>query len=332
MNQKMNNDLGFTSDPWDVKTLSYPTANRLFYPLNDKCYVSKEQSTGHPVFFVTMDGTANIDLPKRYHGFSLKIQHNDDNSTHLICTLNDIESQDKFSILAKSVAKDTVGLEGFVLLEKAINTINEISSFYKLDNKKLTYEEYIGLWGELYFLYFELMPVLNASKNAIDYWIGPTGKKNNSAKQDFTFDELAFELKTTMSGGSKDIRISSKDQLDKITNELYLVHIFVNQIDSDDGHSLQEIIDLIREKLISDHIAELAFISKVEPLRSRANEKQLKEKLKFIGLNTYLVGDNFPSLTHKNVHEGIIETKYTISSASIKSFIMEKTIKEIIND
>jgi hypothetical protein len=67
-------------------------------------------------------------------------------------------------------------------------------------------------------------------------------------------------------------------------------------------------------------------------LRSRANEKQLKEKLKFIGLNTYLVGDNFPSLTHKNVHEGIIETKYTISSASIKSFIMEKTIKEIIND
>ena len=330
MNLKMNNDLGFTSNPWNVETLSYPAANRLFYPLNDKCYVSKEPNTGRLVFFVTMDGIINIDLPKKYQGFSLKIQHNEDNSTHLLCTLNDIESQDKFSILAKSVAKDTVGLEGHILLEKAISLINEISSFFKLDNKKLTYEEYIWLWGELYFLYFELMSELNSPKNAIDYWIGPTGKKHNTAKQDFTFDELAFELKTTMSGGSKDIRISSKDQLDKITNELYLVHIFVNQVDSNDGHSLQEIIDLIREKLASDHLTELDFTKKVEPLRSRANDKQLKDKLKFIGLNIYLVGENFPSLTHENVHEGIIETRYTISSASITSFITKKTIKEII--
>ena len=52
--------------------------------------------------------------------------------------------------------------------------------------------------------------------------------------------------------------------------------------------------------------------------------------MKFIGLNIYLVGENFPSLTHENVHEGIIETRYTISSASITSFITKKTIKEII--
>ena len=326
----MNKDIGFTENPWDVENLSYPDAVRLFYPLNNKCYVSKEPKTGQLVFFVASKGTITLELPKKHHGFSLKIVHNDDNTSHLYCILNDIDSMDKFNILAKSVAKDTVSLEGHLLFEKSIKVINELSSFFKPDNKKLTYAEYIGLWGELYFLYFDLMSKLENPVNAIDYWIGPTGKTNNSAKQDFTFDEFAFEIKTTMSGESKDIKISSKDQLDKITNQLYLVHIFINYADNADGYSLQQIVDLVRGELSSHQTTELDFIRKSEPLLSRANDKQLNDKMKFINYDIYYIDDNFPCLTSKNIPEGIMETKYIISSSSIRSFITKKTIKGII--
>ena len=63
---------------------------------------------------------------------------------------------------------------------------------------------------------------------------------------------------------------------------------------------------------------------------SKASDKQLKQKLQYMDSIIYLVDDNFPALNHKNIPEGIIETKYIISSASIRSFITKKTIKEII--
>ena len=135
-----------------------------------------------------------------------------------------------------------------------------------------------------------------------------------------------------MAGSDKDIRISSKDQLDKITERLYLIHLFVNQTDSHDGNSLQEIFDLIRERLSQHKISDLEFFQKAEPFRSRASDQQLHDKLSFSGLNIYLVEENFPLLTNKNIREGIISVKYTISASSIIPFIINKTIKDLINE
>jgi hypothetical protein len=329
MIQKMNEDVGFLSNPWEAETLSYPVANRLFYPLNDKCYVSKESPSGRLVFFVTAQGEIKIDLSNKYKTFSLHTD-NSNNSTHLICTLNDVNFSEYFVILAKSIAKDTCGLEGQVLFEKTIDVVNDMSSLFKTDNKKLTFSEYIGFWGELYFLFFELMPNIDDPKKAIDYWIGPTGKKQNTAKQDFTFDDLAFEIKTTMAGSSKDIKISSKDQLDKITDKLYLAHLFINRTDSLNGYSLQDLFNLIQDKLPSNQNSDLAFSRKAEPFMSRANHEQLNDKLHFTGLNIYDVNEDFPKLTHEEVGESILDVKYTISSASIKSFLIDESIGDII--
>ena len=328
----MNSDATFTSDPWEAESLSYPSAVRTFYDGNGNCYASKESGSGQLLFFVTAEGRFDLDIPKKYQGFSLEIKVNPNDTTHLICTLNDIKLSEYFAQLAKSVAKDTCGCEGRILIEKTIETINNWSSLFKPDKKRLSFEEYIGFWGELYFLYFELMPNVEFPENIPRYWTGPTGQSQNTAKQDFTFDNIAFELKTTMAGSDKDIRISSKDQLDKITERLYLIHLFVNQTDSHDGNSLQEIFDLIRERLSQHKISDLEFFQKAEPFRSRASDQQLHDKLSFSGLNIYLVEENFPLLTNKNIREGIISVKYTISASSIIPFIVNKTIKDIINE
>ncbi len=328
MNQKTTNvDVGFTSNPWKEETLSYPSACRLFYPLNDRCYVSKDAS-GALIFFVTTNGKFRFELSKKYHGFSLELIVNEDNKTHLVCKLSDVDLQDKFSILAKSVAKDTCELDGQVLLEKAIDVINSWSSFFKPDKKGLTKEEHIGIWGELYFLLFQLMPILHDQEKAVEYWIGPTGKTENRAKQDFTLDHYAFELKTTLAGGSKDIKISSKDQLDKITPELYLVNLYANETNSDEGISLEEINALILKKLTPN--TEIDYIKKSHYFMDKANDKQKKEKFLYTGSTIYHVEENFPRLDNTNIPSGIIDVKYIISAASIRSFIINKSIGDII--
>ena len=54
-------------------------------------------------------------------------------------------------------------------------------------------------------------------------------------------NNLAIETKTSLSGDGSLIRISSLDQLQKVTDKLYLTHIFINQSSEDAlGKSLND--------------------------------------------------------------------------------------------
>ena len=46
---------------------------------------------------------------------------------------------------------------------------------------------------------------------------------------------MALETKTTLSGDGDAIKISSLEQLTKITDYLYLIHIFLNLSDEETG-------------------------------------------------------------------------------------------------
>ena len=239
-----NDDIGFKTDPWEENDqLLYPNKCRLFYPKNEDCWVSIEDKTGNLIFFVRADGILDLDKNKKYKGFTTSVEKMiNENQTWLLCILNDSVLQDKFNLLAKSVAKDTLGLKGQNLILKAADIIDEWASFFKPSMSGLRDEEYIGIWGELYVLNHEILKC-HEPKDAIDFWIGPTGPTANTAKQDFTLNNLAIELKTTRSGGSKDIKISSKHQLDKMTEHLYLVHLFINESTEITAYSLKELYE-----------------------------------------------------------------------------------------
>ena len=89
-------------------------------------------------------------------------------------------------------------------------------------------------------MYF-LLDILQSKFSLYDsvrFWIGPEGKK-----QDFTLNNMALETKTTLSGDGDAIKISSLEQLTKITDYLYLIHIFLNLSDEETGNSLRKIYE-----------------------------------------------------------------------------------------
>ena len=82
-----------------------------------------------------------------------------------------------------------------------------------------------------------LSPVVGFG-DALRSWIGQQGKK-----QDFTLNDLAIETKTTLSGDSNLIKISSYEQLQKVTKKLYLLRMQINKTEINEGFSLKSMYE-----------------------------------------------------------------------------------------
>ena len=326
---KMSKNILWLDKPWDDNdNLSYPHLNKVLYVGNGHCEVSKQGPLGDLIFFVTTKDIIKIDKSKKYKGFSTSMETSRTH-TRLICKLYDSSLKKQFTALAKAVAKGTADLEGKFLIEGASRIIQEWSTFFSPSREGLTREEYIGIWGELYILNNEILNIFDP-EHAISFWTGSLSKDSDLGKKDFTLNNKELEIKSTMSDGSSDIYISSKDQLDKNTDNLYLLHLFLSESDENNGQSLQELYDSILEKLNLDSSAELDFIDKVKYYIEKADIKQLNNKLCYSKHNLYEVNDRFPCLNSKNVLPGITQVKYKISPSSLDSFLIKKSIKEII--
>ena len=325
----MSKNTMWLDNPWDNSDdLHYPSLNKILYVSNGHCEVSKQGTMDDLIFFVTAEGVLKIDKSKKYKGFSTSM---DISKTHtrLICKLNDRSLKEQFTTLAKAVAKGTVGIKGENLIHRTAEIIRQWSTFFEPSRVGLLPKEYIGIWGELYTLHHEILNIYEP-EHAIDFWAGALSKVTDSGKKDFTLNNLELEVKTTMSGGSSDIHISSKDQLDKNTDNLYLLHLFVNETDGQNSHSLKDLHNAIEDKLKSDDTSRIDFIEKAKFFMEKASEKQLTNKLCYSSCKIYEVKDDFPRLTNKNILPGITEVKYKISPSSLDAFLIKKSIKEII--
>ena len=72
------------------------------------------------------------------------------------------------------------------------------------------------------------------------------------------------------------------------------------------------------------------FLNKASALYGKASEEQLETKFNFISMEVYEVKDGFPSLTNDNTHSAIISTKYDLNPSSLKSYLTEIDIQELI--
>jgi hypothetical protein len=246
----------------------------------------------------------------------------------LVCTLtsNDIEIQSKFSIVTKDIAYKCSGLTGNLLFNKVIELIQSWANFLKPQRTGLTEAEYIGLWGELYAL-SELFLDQYTPPDSLRFWVGPEGKK-----QDFTLNKLAVEVKTSFSSEARRITISSLEQLDKITERLYILHIVANPSVSKDGYSLKNLYDSCLYKISKDLSSELVFLQKVTDLYSEASEKQLNSNNILISLACYEVTDTFPCLRREDVPFSISNLNYDLIVSAIKNHESQISIEEIIKN
>jgi len=317
----------FKDDPWsELSDPAYPSGRQL-YVNDDRFWVSRNES-GQILFFIHEKEVVNVRAIENLAGVELEVSDFNGHSSRLICTLTVDEDQlkDKFAIVAKDVAYHCSQYSGVQLFLKVQERIKSWAQFLKPVSSGLSHAEFVGLWGELYAVSEVLMDSVPA-RDAVRFWVGPDGKK-----QDITLNTMAIEVKTSLSGDPKVIKISSLDQLDKSGDELYLLRVVASPCGEEVGLSLKDLYERCLGEISGDGASEALFLQKISQLYGKADKFQLNDAFLLSSLSMYRVGEGFPSLTSQKVPAGVVRAMYDISISSISDFEVSEDIKGIISN
>ena len=319
-----NFDNFFNEDPWaEISGPIFPMGRQLY--VKDQRFWVSINDNGEYVFFVHEEGLHEINEVKDLSDLDVQVEF-PGKGTMLIYTLKDEILKDKFSTIIKSVAHNTSGFNGKKLLEEVSKEVLSWADFLRPSRRGLTRSELIGLWGELYIL-SEILTQTYSIDDSVRFWIGPEGKK-----QDFTLNNLAIETKTTLSGDGDSIRISSLDQLNKITEELFLMHVFINLSDSSSGNCLKNMYEDLLKKIGDDTHLKNIFEVKISTLYGKATIDQLDERFDFIKYDLYQVSEDFPKITFENTSVAITRARYSINTAALLQFKVEQELSELLDE
>jgi len=317
----------FNDDPWvALNNLCYPEGRRLY--LNDERFWVSADVDGRIMLFVHEVGDINLKALENLASLNVFIDHSFLGATRLCCTLvdEDDDLQNKFSIVAKDIAYSCSKFSGNELLSKVQLRIKSWANFLKPSRTGLSNSEYVGFWGELY-VFSQYLLKLHLANDAVRFWLGPEGKK-----QDITLNTTAIEIKTSMSGDSRSIKISSIDQLEKVTSSLFLLHLIGSPSVDGHGFSLLDLYESCFELVKHDMEAETLFLNKVSRLYGKANSQQLNNSISIISETMFTVIDDFPLLNSKNTPSAITRVNYEILISEIKNFQSEQSIEEVIKN
>jgi hypothetical protein len=190
--------------------------------------------------------------------------------------------------------------------------------FKTAPSQKLSHEAELGLWGELYILK-ELLE--NGFSNSITFWNGPI-----KAAQDYQFENASIEIKTNQ-GDSQQVKISSEDQLEAETPQLFLGLLNV-QLSGPEGLTLPALIEEI-EKIITDEFLE-QFQAKLTCAGYYKQHAALYGDRFTVKQQTFFrIDDNFPKLSRKDIPKNISHVRYKMDLSSCESF--QITLVELLD-
>lgn len=315
----------FKDNPWEgIDVGSYPSSARRLYKEDARFWVSIN-AEGNFLFFVEENGSFDFDIVNRLDCLSIQLDQIS-NKTRLVCTLLDAEMFDKFRTIAKDVAAYSSEYGGLNLFRSVIARIYSWSEFLKPSRSGLGFRELIGFWGELFIFHSHFVEGFGF-EDALKAWIGPENKK-----QDFTFGDYAFEIKTSIVGDNNDLKISSIEQLQKVTNSLYLITLRINESLGLSGLTVADLVDKCIALIDEDDALKSEFLHKITEKYGKANDAELARKFIDISITAYEVTDDFPRIVPENLpHEQILKAKYTIDGNSLEKYKASKTLREIVD-
>lgn len=317
----------FNHDPWaQIKESSYPLGMQL-YMNDDRFWVSRNQEN-QIQFFVHEKELIDICSEEDLIGVHISIGMYSQNSSRLVCTLTADEKsvKDKFTIVVKDIAHYCSKYTGVQLFLKIQERIKSWANFLVPKRVGLSHAEFVGFWGELYAV-SELLMKNHSGIDSVRFWVGPEGKK-----QDITMNATAIEVKTSILGGSRTIRISSLDQLERITPSLYILHIVLSPSNNATGKSLGVLYENCLQHLTDDIAAETIFLQKTSELYGKASTAQLEDKFSMVASTLFDVREEFPVITADSVLVGIVNAEYEIAISAIKEFDVTERLEDIIKN
>lgn len=226
-------------------------------------------------------------------------------------------SEEIFERIAQNLVDHILVEQGRPLYTIIYEVLDRWHNFFKRKfGNKLSIEEEMGLFGELYYInrWLEFFP--QEPPLIIKDWKGPL--KN---RIDFVNKNSGVEIKTVSSKIRDEIKISNEKQLElnPIIDNLfiYVLKVEVNELT---GKSLQGVIESIEDYLMA-RAPSLAVKFKDLLLESGILSEDYDENHFFIHEElAYNAIEAFPKITSKNLPTGINNISYSIDLSHCKSF------------
>ncbi|MGV2962850.1 PD-(D/E)XK motif protein [Paenibacillus sp. AGC30] len=244
----------------------------------------------------------------------------------LVISQNVADSEEIFERVLQNLVDHILNEKELPLYTVIYEVIDRWHNFFKRkSDTKMTIEEEMGLFGELYYInrWLEFFP--KEPPLIIENWKGPL--KN---RIDFVSKNIGVEIKTVAPKIRDEIKISNEKQLE-LNPVIETLFLYVLKIEVNDsiGKSLQCIIETIEKQLIdrapslavrfNDLLIEIGVISE----DYNKNNFFVHEEL------GYNATKEFPKLTSENLPIGVTNVSYSIDLSHCKTF--KVSIEDMFN-
>ena len=244
------------------------------------------------------------------------------NETRLCINLLNEEYREVFHILAEDICQ--------VLICQSSTKVGILAVFERIQKwqkllhqngpKGLSDEKQVGLFGELKVLHDLFLNHLSA-REAIEGWVGP-----KRADQDFQFDDLSVEVKTSRSSLPDFIRVSNERQLESRNHEdliLVLLSVCDDQIT---GVTLPQLVEQIEASLnervcstFKDRLFNYGYLHAQKHLYQ-------DQSYAFNHCSYYKVDDGFPRIISDGLPIGVNNVKYKVNVDACHSHLVSEPV------
>ena len=307
---------------------------RILHESNRDLCLAIEKPSGVRIFMMYVDPTSidkNMVFPAS-GGFEVRrmiFQGDDRIALQLI--LANSRYKDIFTALVQDIAENiafiTVEADAVQMLA---NRLRRWQLFLeKHDLEGLSEEVQHGLYGELWFLRQVVIPHVGLS--SLRYWLGPEG-----ANQDFSFEDCAVEVKTTVSQNPQKLSISNENQLDEARlNTLFLMHLSLDI--RANGETLPEMVESLRVILGKDLFSGDLFekrLFQIGYLNIHA-PKYSETSYKYRTSSYFKIEKDFPRII-PNLKQGVVQVRYSVEISACRPYVIAeseviKTINKALN-
>jgi hypothetical protein len=306
--------------PWDriaVPHVDY-VVRLVSSPTPVPCYWGRN-ADGDCLFIVELDGDYRDQYRKNkvsMKGVEIDLRASEPAQQRLVLTLKSDLDTDLFESFCNALvsaiqrAHDSASSLAFALAH-----INRWKHFLSgLKKPLLSSEQIRGLFAELTFL-LDMQRHGHELKTAIQSWYGSAG-----AHQDFCFRNTSVEVKSLLGVDRNTVRISSEDQLESVSDWLYLRIYRMTQEDATQAaRSLNDLVALIHSR-IEDVIVSDVFDDKLIQYGYAPLPEYDEPHFVIRDSRSYRVEGDFPRLMRSSLPLGVTNVMYELTLESIDSY------------
>lgn len=282
-----------------------------------------KDNNGHCLFIIELIGDHSRQFHRdvtTVHGVRVDLRQNvTSGCQNLVLTLEKQVDLDLFFGLCETLTGSLAPVTNAAIgLAVVLTHIKRWKAFLAGRKKGLlSPEEVRGLFAELQFL--RSMYECNLAENsAIEAWCGDEG-----VHQDFIFGNTAVEIKSLSGRERNTVHISSEDQLEGLSDNLFLVIYRLSEMpDSDRAISLNDAVCRIEGELTNAGAIE-GFSTKLAAYGYAPMVEYEIPKFVVSSMHTYRVTDGFPRLIRSGLPEGVARLSYEIELEKIASYQVE---------